>query len=168
MPLVSGQVLNLGLAASDITLLRAMQLLTHSVVLGLFLMLLTAWGTGQVARRFAGSASEEKISSAEIILGSANVLFLCFGMSGVMLLVSNNLARAFAIGAAIALVRFRIKVNAKTLSMALFYGVLVGMACGVDQVHIAWGITVAFGVLESAVIGIAVYFDRRPDALRHS
>ncbi len=161
----TAQFLGMTMASGDISLLRAMQLLVHSVGLGLILMLLTAWGTGQVARRFPGE-TEEKISSAEIILGSANVLFLCFGMSGVMLLVNNNLARAFAIGAAIALVRFRIKVNAKTLSMALFYGVLVGMACGVDQVEIAWGITLAFGLLEALVIGIASLVDRHPKALR--
>ena len=69
-----------------------------------------------------------------MVLGSANVLFLCFGMTGIMILVNNNLARAFAIGAAIAVIRFRIKFDGKGLGSSLFFGVLVGMACGVGQV----------------------------------
>lgn len=96
--------------------------------------------------------SEEipKVSYAELLLGSANVLFLCFGMTGIMILVNNNLARAFAIGAAIAVVRFRIKFNSQ--GSMLFFGVLVGMACGVGQIETAVGITVAYGILQGVVI----------------
>lgn len=91
-----------------------------------------------------------KVSYAELLLGSANVLFLCFGMTGIMILVNNNLARAFAIGAAIAVVRFRIKFNSQ--GSMLFFGVLVGMACGVGQIATAVGVTVAYAILQAVVI----------------
>jgi hypothetical protein len=151
----------LGLAApgEEASLIRAVQLMLHSIGAGMVLMLVTAAGTAWAARRL-GNAEDEG-SSAEIILNSANVLYLSFGMCGVMLLVNNNLARAFAIGAAIALVRFRIKVGSKTLSMALFYGVLTGMACGVDRVHLAWGITFTFALLEGSVLTLAALVSRR-------
>lgn len=91
-----------------------------------------------------------KVSYAELLLGSANVLFLCFGMTGIMILVNNNLARAFAIGAAIAVVRFRIKFNSQ--GSMLFFGVLVGMACGVGQIATAVGVTFAYAILQAVVI----------------
>ena len=102
----------------------------------------------------ADSVSEEipKVSYAELLLGSANVLFLCFGMTGIMILVNNNLARAFAIGAAIAVIRFRIKFNSQ--GSMLFFGVLVGMACGVGQLATAMGITFAYAALQGIVIGL--------------
>jgi hypothetical protein len=133
--------------------------MVHAVGAGALLMLITACGTIWASSRIGGEESDG--SPAEIVLNSANVLFLSFGMAGVMLLVNNNLARAFAIGAAIALVRFRIKVSSKTLSMALFYGVLAGMACGVDRVHLAWGMVVTFGLLQLFVLFIAGLLSRK-------
>ena len=52
------------------------------------------------------AASEEKI---ELILGTVNILYLCTGMTSVMILVNNNLARALCYWATVALIRFRIK-----------------------------------------------------------
>ena len=145
---------------SPADLVRMMQLLLHSIGAGTALMLITVWGSSRVAARFQDPEEHAPGGPAEIVLSSANVLFLCFGMTGVMLLVNNNLARAFAIGAAIALVRFRIKVTSKTLSMALFYGVLTGMACGVDRVELAWGIAGVFGILQVLVLAMAGIADR--------
>ena len=48
-----------------------------------------------------------------------------------------------AIGAAMALIRFRIKVDTKTVNMGLFYRLLTGMAVGIDQVPIAYAISYA-------------------------
>ncbi len=81
-----------------------------------------------------------------------------------MILVNDSLARAFAIGAAIALVRFRIKVAGKFLSAALFYGVLAGMACGVSRVDLAWLLTVVFCVSLFAVFQLRRYAARKAAA----
>ena len=113
---------------------------------------------------------EEPDSPAELVLSSANVMFICFGMTAVMQLVNNNLARAFTIGAAIALIRFKIKMNSKAVNMGLFYGAVVGMACGVDQVILGYAAVVFFGALQFMVITTARVVDKatrknRPTAL---
>lgn len=144
-------------AAIDVSLLHAAYLFGHSILNGAILMYLTWWvnaGGGAVVARGAKDAKDSKgykDKDADVLNGAANVLFLCVGMTAVMILVNDNIARAFAVGAAVALVRFRIKVAGKFLSMALFYAVLIGMACGVSRVDLAWGVTVAFGLILYAV-----------------
>jgi hypothetical protein len=136
---------------------HSLQLLGHSVILGIMLMGITIWVAGRVRDIPTNSDPKEDpvLTPGELVTHSSNVLFLCFGMTGVMILVSDNLARAFAIGAAIALVRFRIRVDQKGLSSSLLFGVLTGMACGVDRVWIAWATTVSFGLLNIFVVGLA-------------
>lgn len=141
--------------------------LLTSIALGVFLMILAVWTSRKISERFTelgpvkpkdpnaptGAVEPpQPMTYPELILGSANVLFLCFGMTGIMILVNNNLARAFAIGAAIAVVRFRIKFDSQGLASTLFFGVLVGMACGVGQLLTATIITGAYGVLQLIII----------------
>ena len=134
----------------------------NSFVLGLVLMLITVWASYRIAQsKAAPSEKEKKMTPQDVIFTSMNVLFLCFGMTAVMLLVNNNLARAFAIGAAIALIRFRVKVDNKAMSMALLYGVLAGMACGVSQFVIAYSVTVAFGFLMVVSLTLASAVGKR-------
>ncbi len=73
-----------------------------------------------------------------MFLGASNLLFLCVGLTGLMLLVNDNLARAFAIAAAIALVRFRVKLDQKSINASLLFAILAGMACGLDAIELAW------------------------------
>lgn len=140
--------------------LAAVRSLAHAGFLGLLLMGLTAWVSGNSTVESA-SPNETPPSPSERIFSAANVLYLCFGMSGMMLIVNNNIARAFAIAAAIALVRFRIKVNSKILSMALFYGVLTGMACGVGHAYIGYVLVIFFGILQLLVLTAARIAQRR-------
>ena len=146
---------------------RILQLEAHSVGVGLLLMVITLWVNYQLSLGPARTVETGAIrpqSPAEIVYSSSNVLFLCFGMTGIMILVNNNLARAFAIGAAIALVRFRIKVDSQVQGISLFYGVLCGMACGVDQPSIAWGSGVVFGGLQILVLMVSVAVSRHKKA----
>jgi hypothetical protein len=159
---------------------RMLVLMGHSLVLGLFLMIVTVWAQSRVFANAKpapvapappvapvppgaeqGLEAVENETLPEMLLSSANVLYLCFGMTAVMLLVANNIARAFAIGAAIALVRFRIKLNSKALSIALFYGVLTGMACGVDQLNIGYGIALTFGLLQILLLTLAILVSKK-------
>lgn len=142
---------NTGTSVENLDVLSALQSLGHASFLGVLLMILTAW----VSKNCADIGTESKSSPSERIFSAANVLYLCFGMAGMMLLVNNNIARAFAIAAAIALVRFRIKVNSKILSMSLFYGVLTGMACGVGYVFIGYILVAFFGILQLVVLASA-------------
>jgi hypothetical protein len=135
---------------------QELEYLGHSALIGGLLMLLLVW-TAQVSKK----DSSKPMGSAEILLNASNVLFLSFGMTGVMLLVNNNLARAFAIGAAIALVRFRVKFDSKSVGMSLFYALLTGMACGVGEVTTAYAIVTFYGVLQFCVVNAAKAIDAR-------
>ena len=158
--------LGMGGAAESQSVEALFESMGHSALLGLCLMLLTAWvSSSSVMKKLTAVSSLDESavnkapvappSAADLIFSSANVLYLCFGMTGMMLIVNNNIARAFAIAAAIALVRFRIKVDSKILSMSLFYGVLTGMACGVGHVFVAYMLVLFFGVLQFVVLSTA-------------
>lgn len=140
-------------------------LFANAILIGVFLMLLTIWVNLEIDRTGDGAPSEDgkaKKPDSDFMLTSANVLFMCIGMTAVMILVNNNLARAFAIGAAIALVRFRIKVEGKFLGMALFYGVLTGMACGVNRIDVAWSVAVTFAALKLLILFGRRQWRKRP------
>jgi hypothetical protein len=92
-------------------------------------------------------AKKKAVSNLEIFLGAANLLFLCVGLTGIMLLVNNNLARAFAIAAALALTRFRIKLDQKSVNASLLFAILIGMACGLGEERLAWMATGIYIVL---------------------
>lgn len=84
------------------------------------------------------SSKKKGTTNLEIFLGASNLLFLCVGLTGIMLLVNNNLARAFAIAAALALTRFRIKLDQKSVNASLLFAILIGMACGLGEERLAW------------------------------
>jgi hypothetical protein len=133
-------------------------LVLHSVILGVFLMTVTVFTTMRNGTKAAGKLpglKDTDPSASDVLFNSSNVLYLCVGMTSVMLLVNNNLARAFAIGAAIALVRFRIKVDSKNFAMCLFYGVIIGMACGVDQTFLAYSLAGVFAILQVLILILA-------------
>ncbi len=94
-------------------------------------------------------------ATLQMFLGASNLLFLCVGLCGLMLLVNDNLARAFAIAAAIALVRFRIKLDQKSINASLLFAILAGMACGLDATGLAWmstGIYIALFVVLIVIV----------------
>ncbi|MBI3534829.1 MAG: hypothetical protein HY072_05010 [Deltaproteobacteria bacterium] len=121
----------------------------NSVTLGLILTLITVWATLKLAPQ---KKDGTQVQPLDIVLNSMMVLFLCFGMTGIMILVSNSLARAFAIGAAISLVRFRVRVDQPGFSAGLFFSVVTGMACGVEQIPVAWVLTLVFSAFQFAAV----------------
>ncbi|MCM2277322.1 MAG: hypothetical protein NDJ89_04545 [Oligoflexia bacterium] len=137
----------------ELPLLRSFALLLHASAIGFYLLALE-W---RVSRRTAGAIAR----GSSPLLASASVLFVCVGMASVMILVNDNLARAFAVGAAIALIRFRVKMVGKFLGIALLYAVITGMACGLSRVDIAWAVALLFGILLFAVLGIDARIRRR-------
>jgi len=136
---------------------QELELMGHAAIIGTALMLVLYWASKKGMTKKEGKGS----SPSDVVLASSNVLFMTFGMAAVMLLVNNNLARAFAIGAAIALIRFRIKVDNKTLGMSILYGVIAGMACGIGEVATAYAILAFFACLQFIVVGTATTLDRR-------
>lgn len=127
----------------------------HSFLVGLALMTFAFLGIR--------SQSEPEYDPREAIVQSAQVLLICIGMTAVMILINDNLARALAVGATIALIRFRVKVDKGGFSMAVFYGVIAGTACGVNQRKLAWVICICFGALQGVLrLGITWIARARP------
>ncbi len=88
------------------------------------------------------------------ILGAANQLFLTVGLTGILILVNNNIVRAFAIYAAIALVRFRVTLDAKNINAAFFFSVIAGIACGLHELYVAWIMTGVYFVLVAMLMAV--------------
>lgn len=166
IPSAHGAQASLMTNSEPITQLLAIEYLGLSILLGALLTLVTIWANQKVSPLLqiiepsdnGQTATAAKLSPMALltgaILNASNVLFLCFGMAGIMILVNNNLARAFAIGAAIALVRFKIKLDSYGLGVTLFFGVVVGMACGVGQPETAIAIAFAFCTLQVFIVNL--------------
>jgi hypothetical protein len=123
--------------------------LAHSMAVGFVQVMATYYLSKWLKnlKSMGGSGKTTAGNVQKLILGSANTLFLCVGLTGVMLLINNNLIRAFAIVAAIALVRFRVPLTQRSLNSSLLFGILAGMACGVQELTLAWTITGIYIVL---------------------
>jgi hypothetical protein len=98
----------------------------------------------------------------KLLIGSSNLLFLCVGMTGITLLINNNIVRAFAIIAALALVRFRVKLDQKNINASILFSVLVGTACGLQEVLIAWVMIGFYVILLGALIILLTVFRISP------
>jgi hypothetical protein len=135
-------------------------LFANSVVIGLLLV----WVTYLVVCRTETEEGEvlSVNDKQKLFLGASNLLFMCVGLTGVMLLVNNNLARAFAIGAALSLSRFRVKISKKSTGTHLMFGIIAGIACGLDQVALAWGCSLIYAALQLALFFL--FRDNKPAA----
>ncbi len=105
-------------------------LIGHSAAIGLVLCLITY---------FTNRFSEKEKNT--MILTTSNIMYLSTGLTAIMILVNNNLARAFSIGAAIALVRFRVNLGNKGATANILFAIIAGLACGLDEVRLAWIMT---------------------------
>jgi hypothetical protein len=80
-----------------------------------------------------------------------------------MILVNNNMVRAFAIGAAIALVRFRIKLDGKSANASLLFAILAGIACGLSELSLAWTLLATYVLLVGIVAVVTRVMIRHDD-----
>ncbi len=146
---------NLSAVSADldsIPLEKTLLIMGNSVILGILLMMIGIWVANRLKTKPLKPGGDLNTQMSEIVLGAGNYLFLTIGMTVVMVLVNNNLARAFAIGAAISLVRLRIKVDGKGQGTTLLMAVLVGMACGVDKIIMAWCLMLTYAVLQTIIV----------------
>ncbi len=141
----------------------------HSILLGMVLVLATFWVGRSLDKRAMGSITSE--DHLKEIIGSMNLMFLTVGLCGIMILINNSIFRAFAIVAAIALVRFRVKLDNKALGSAMIFAILSGMACGVHEIGFGY-LSVAVFLLLTGILMATVSFVKEfkiqsaPQALR--
>lgn len=115
--------------------LKLIELLGHSLACALILCFITYILNSQSLAKSHENYKKKKI---KLVLGISNLLYLCTGLTGVMILVNNNLARAFSIGAAIALVRFKIKLGQKSADSNILFAIACGIACGLNELNMSW------------------------------
>ena len=112
----------------------------NSILAGLLL----AASTHYITRKLS---SEEFQTDSDTLLGTFNILFLCVGMTGVMILVNNNFIRVFAIVAAFALFRFRVSLGERGIRASLLFGVMAGMAMGLSEMLLGWILVFVYHIL---------------------
>lgn len=133
------------------------ELMGHSMAIGVVMAGATLIAGNVIQKAKSPETPEQKLSH---LFGAANILFLCVGLSGVMILVNNNLVRAFAAVSALALVRFRVKLDQKSLSISLLFAILGGMSIGLQEVMLGW-IMIGVYVFLLSLLLLAVTVIRR-------
>lgn len=107
------------------------------------LRLLVAWLAGQAVGWFY-SWSHGALSYSQNYVQS--IVLLCLVVCLIMSVVGDSLARAFGLGAALAIVRFRTPVKDARDTVFLFLSVAIGMATGTGLLAIAMAATGVIGV----------------------
>lgn len=77
------------------------------------------------------------------------LVLLCLGGSLVWLIVANNLVRAFGLAGALAMIRYRTRMQDPKDTTMVFFAIILGMACGLHQYF-----TAIFG---AAFIGLVLW-----------
>ncbi len=132
------------------SLIQLLLIFGHSLTLGLILTYVS-----YLSSIFQDQKKEEQKRfkrRRRHFLGATNILFLCVGLTGIMILVNNNVARAFAIGAAIGLCRFKVRLDEKSNDSNLLFGIIVGMACGLVNIPVAYIVTGIYAVLQGVIM----------------
>lgn len=108
----------------------------------LLLRLLVAWLTAQAVGWFY-AWSHGTLSYSQSFVQS--LVLLAMVVTVIMAVVGDSLARAFGLGAALAIVRFRTPVKDSRDTTFLFLSVAIGMAAGAGMIGIAMVGTVVIG-----------------------
>lgn len=127
--------------------------LSHSISIGLAIATIGFILDSVLAHKSPGQDKDH----VQRLIGSSNLLLICVGVSGMMLLIEQNIVRAVVLFAALALVRFRVRVSEKSLGATFFFSVIGGMACGMGEFKTAWVFTSIFIAL-MGVLAIGFQF----------
>jgi hypothetical protein len=78
------------------------------------------------------------------------LIFLAVTIAGAMLIIGNNLARAFGLLGAVSIIRFRTAVKSSRDMAFVFLAIVVGMACGLGYL--------ALGLITAIFVGFLMLF----------
>jgi uncharacterized membrane protein YhiD involved in acid resistance len=79
----------------------------------------------------------------------------------VIMVIGNNLARAFGLVGAMSIIRFRTAVKETQDIMFIFYALAIGMTCGVRLFDIAIAATLLIGIILLIITKTNLVFERR-------
>lgn len=123
--------------------------LGHSLAISLILTFITYFVLSKMSEYKTSPKKRNQLK-----LGSANIFFICLGLTVMMLLVGENLALAFALGGTLKLIQLRASLGPKKLTTNLFFAIIAGIACGVESIEIAWIITAFYIVLQFSLLAL--------------
>lgn len=92
---------------------------------------------------------------------SYTLVLLCLGGALVWLIVADNLARAFGLAGALALIRYRTRMRDPKDTTMVFFAMVVGMACGLHQHFNA-----VFGTFFIGLVLSVIHLVNRTPAMR--
>ncbi len=119
-------------------------LVVNSFLVGLYLFAVTYYLSSLFLDKKCSSYFDKK---SKLLLGTSNIIYLCSGLTGLMILVNNNLARAFSIGAAIALIRFRVKLGPKSADSYILFAIACGIASGLNEMAMSWILALVYSLI---------------------
>jgi len=132
--------------------------LLHAILAGLVIAL-SGYILETVLTRISSTPSTDSVSR---LVSASNLLIICVGVSGMVLLIQQSLVRAIVLFAAIAVVRFRVRVSEKSLGAAFFFSVIAGMASGLGEFKLTWVFTGIFLTISLILSLVFKLFVRTP------
>jgi len=114
----------------DLQNLMDLNVRTGDVILNLFVAFLCGWFIAQTYKlTFGGASYSKSIANALVVLSMIT--------SVVIIVIGNNLARAFGLVGAMSIIRFRTAVKDPMDIVFIFFSLAVGLAAGVGLAQIA-------------------------------
>ncbi len=106
------------------------QLGADAILVRLLMACVVGFVIGQVYRRtFTGKKFAPTLPDTHMLL--------CLGGAMIWLVVADNLVRAFGLAGTIGLIRYRTVVRDPKDTTILLFSMVLGMACGLGQLHVA-------------------------------
>lgn len=81
------------------------------------------------------------------------LLLLTIGGAFIWIVVADNLVRAFGLAGALSLIRFRTVVRDPSNTIKVFYAIIIGMSCGLNQYY-----TAIIGTVFMCFVLAVIYF----------
>ncbi len=79
----------------------------------------------------------DKVLKTEMKNIQYTLLLLSVGGAFIWIVVADNLVRAFGLAGALSLIRFRTVVRDPSNTIKVFYAIIIGMSCGLNQYYTA-------------------------------
>jgi MFS superfamily sulfate permease-like transporter len=131
---------------------------SHSMLGTVIALVMAAVLGGLLALIYDWTYTGKRLNRAQF---SYTLVLLCLGGALVWLIVADNLARAFGLAGALALIRYRTRMRDPKDTTMVFFAMVVGMACGLHQYFNA-----VFGTFFIGLVLSVIHLVNRSPAMR--
>ena len=124
--------------------------------------LVVALGCGLLIAKFYGWVTQRPSNGRAFV---SSLIILTMITAVVIMVIGNNLARAFGLVGAMSIIRFRTAVKDVRDIVFIFFSLAVGMAAGVNQAAIAFTATLFIGLTMLAITRIQTHAQQQREYL---